>query len=58
LHRCGERKTVTSGDSDDLRALAATGGAHGKAPPFLALANTIDERLFQIQLAMLIKVPR
>ena len=38
LHRYGERKTVTSGDSDDLRALAATGGADGKAP-FLGLAN-------------------
>ena len=34
----GERKTVTSGDSDDLRALAATGGADGKAP-FFALAK-------------------
>ncbi len=34
----GERKTVTSGDSDDLRALAATGGTNGEAP-FFALAN-------------------
>ena len=34
----GEGKTVTSGDSDDLRALAAPGGADGKAP-FFALAN-------------------
>jgi len=34
----GERKTVTSGDSDDFRALAATGGADGKAP-FFALAK-------------------
>jgi hypothetical protein len=34
----GERKTVTSGDSDDLRAFAATGGANGKAP-FFALAK-------------------
>lgn len=38
LDRDGERKTVTSGDSDDLGALAAPGGADGKAP-FLALAN-------------------
>ena len=38
LHRYGERKTVSSGDSDDLRALAATRGADGEAP-FLALAN-------------------
>ena len=38
LHRYGERKTVSSGDSDDLRALAAAGGADGEAP-FLALAN-------------------
>lgn len=38
LDRYGERKTVISGDSDDLRALAATGGANGKAP-FLALAK-------------------
>lgn len=36
--RYGERKTVISGDSDDLRALAAAGGANGKAP-FLALAK-------------------
>ena len=34
----GERKTVTSGDSDDFRALPATGGADGKAP-FFALAK-------------------
>ena len=34
----GERKTVTSGDSEDLRALAATGGADGEAP-FFALAK-------------------
>ena len=38
LHRYGERKTVSSGDSDDLRALAATSGADGEAP-FLALAK-------------------
>src|SRR5664280_1239823 len=38
LHRYGERKTVTSGDSDDLRPLAATGGSNGKAP-FFALAK-------------------
>jgi len=38
LHRYGERKTVTSGDSDDFRALAAARGADGK-PPFLALAK-------------------
>jgi hypothetical protein len=34
----GERKTVTSGDSDDLRPLAATGRADGEAP-FFALAK-------------------
>ena len=38
LDRYGERKTVISGDSDDLRALAAPGGADCEAP-FLALAN-------------------
>jgi hypothetical protein len=38
VDRYGERKTVISGDSDDLRALATTGGADGKAP-FLALAK-------------------
>lgn len=38
LHRYGERKTVSSGDSDDFRALAATRGADGEAP-FLALAK-------------------
>jgi len=38
VDRYGERKTVISGDSDDLRALAATGGADSKAP-FLVLAK-------------------
>jgi hypothetical protein len=38
LDRYGERKTVISGDSDDLRALAAPGGADCEAP-FLALAK-------------------
>ena len=38
LDRYGERKTVISGDSDDLRSLAAAGGTHGKAP-FFALAK-------------------
>ena len=36
--RYGERKTVISGDSDDLGALSAAGGANCKAP-FLALAK-------------------
>jgi hypothetical protein len=36
--RYGERKTVISGDSDDLRTLATPGGANGEAP-FLALAK-------------------
>lgn len=36
--RYGERKTVISGDSDDLRALPAAGGADCEAP-FLALAK-------------------
>ena len=36
--RYGERKTVISGDSDDLGALAATSGTDCKAP-FLALAK-------------------
>ncbi len=36
--RYGERKTVISGDSDDLGTLAATAGINGKAP-FLALAK-------------------
>jgi hypothetical protein len=34
----GERKTITSGDSDDLGALAASGRADREAP-FLALAK-------------------
>jgi hypothetical protein len=38
LDRYGERKTVTSGDSDDLGALAAPSGADGEAP-FFALAK-------------------
>jgi len=41
--RYGERKTVTSGDSDDLGALAATGGADGKAP-FLAFAKVASTK--------------
>ena len=36
--RYGERKTVISGDSDDLGAFAAAGRANGEAP-FLALAK-------------------
>jgi hypothetical protein len=38
LHRYGERKTVISGDSDDLGALTAPGGTDCEAP-FLALAK-------------------
>jgi hypothetical protein len=38
VNRNGEWKTVTSGDSDDFRALAAPRGANGKAP-FFALAK-------------------
>jgi hypothetical protein len=38
VDRYGERKTVTSGDSDDLRALAAAGWAK-RETPFLALAK-------------------
>ena len=38
LHRYGERKTVASGDSDDLGALAAAGWTDGEAP-FFALAR-------------------
>jgi len=39
----GERKTVTRGDSDDLRALAALGGTDGEAP-FLALAKVASTK--------------
>src|SRR5262250_229925 len=38
LHTDGERKTVSIGDSDDLRALAASSWADRKAP-FFAAAN-------------------
>jgi hypothetical protein len=38
LHRYGERKTVTSGDSDDLGPLAAARGPNREAP-FFALAK-------------------
>jgi hypothetical protein len=38
VDRYGDRKTVTSGDSDDLRALATAGWAKREAP-FLALAK-------------------
>ncbi len=41
--RYGERKTVTSGDSDDFGALAATGGADSKAP-FFALAKVASTK--------------
>lgn len=41
--RYGERKTVTSGDSDDLGAFAATGRANGEAP-FLALAKVASTK--------------
>ena len=58
LHRYGERKTVSSGDSDDLRALAATSGADGEAPLFGAREGGIHERLLQIQLPALMQVPR
>jgi hypothetical protein len=39
----GERKTVTSGDSDDLGALAATGRTNGKSPLF-ALAKVASTK--------------
>ena len=39
----GERKTVTSGDSDDLGTLTATGRADSQAP-FLALANVASTK--------------
>ena len=38
LHRYGERKTVISGDSDDLGAFGAAGRTNREAP-FLALAK-------------------
>lgn len=43
VDRYGERKTVTSGDSDDFRALAAPGGTDGKAP-FFALAKVASTK--------------
>src|SRR5450755_4538244 len=43
LHRYGERKTVSSGDSDDLSALAAAGGTDAK-PPFFALAKVASTK--------------
>jgi hypothetical protein len=43
LHRYGERKTIFSGDSDDLCALAAPGGTDSK-PPFLALAKVASTK--------------
>src|ERR1035437_3384516 len=41
--RYGERKTVTRGDSDDFRTLAALGGTDCKAP-FLALAKVASTK--------------
>jgi hypothetical protein len=43
----GERKTVISGDSDDLGALPATRRSDGK-PPFLALANVASTKASSI----------
>src|SRR5271163_226829 len=43
VDRDGERKTVTSGESDDLGPLAAAGGTDGKAP-FLALAKVASTK--------------
>jgi hypothetical protein len=43
VDRYGERKTVTSGESDDFGALAAAGGTDGKAP-FLALAKVASTK--------------
>ena len=44
LDRYGERKTVSSGDRDDLRPLAAAGRTNGK-PPFFALANVASTKV-------------
>lgn len=43
VDRYGERKTVTSGESDDLGPLAAAGGTDSKAP-FLALAKVASTK--------------
>ena len=43
LYRYGERKTVSSGDSDDLRPLAPARGTDAKAP-FFALAKVASTK--------------
>ena len=43
LHKYGERKTVSSGDSDDLRPLAPARGTDAKAP-FFALAKVASTK--------------
>ena len=56
LDRYGERKTVSSGDSDNLGALAATGGTDGEAP-FFGREGCIHERFVQLQLPLLMQLP-
>src|ERR1035437_6659601 len=58
LDRYGERKTVISGDSDDLRPLAAPGWGRRQAPFFRAREGRIHERFFQVELALFPQMPR
>ena len=57
LDRYGEWKIVTSGASDDLRALAPACGADGK-DPFLALAKVASTNASsRFKLAPLVQMP-
>lgn len=58
LDRDGERKTVASGESDDLRALAPARGTDSKAP-FLALAKVASTNASsKVELALRIEQSR
>ncbi len=45
LHRYGEGKTVSSGDSDDFRALAATGRADVRSPLLESAVAGLERRI-------------
>jgi hypothetical protein len=53
--RCDKGKTVATGNSDDFRALAVSGGADRKAP-LGACEGRIHKRLLQIELTSLMQV--
>ena len=56
--RYGERKTVASGDNDDLRILAPACGTDAEVPFFNAREGGIDERFFEVEVALFIEQSR